>query len=324
MAATNGTLRDKTGKSLYPATSADKVICTALDGSVQSLHDVLADVGLAPMVISEETLTLQGGLNPGDLYQVTPYIVGSKRIQLWADGDYLPQGADGMWEEYGNEGETSNIVRVLGNVNAGSKLTVRVGDSTGRSLAVMADFVVAQLSSSGSRSAVVTAGSDFTVPEYVVGSGRLQIWMDGLLCMAGDDPALHTYKEVGPVGGVSTVIQFHQDIGQSFEIYTRALTTRAVVGTSQQMPLMPDAASVLLSAGGSRGDVIAAGSDFTVPDYVVGSNRLQVFMDGLLCMAGNDPDIHTYQEVEVADGLSNIIRFHEEVPVRFEIFARVL
>ena len=63
----------------------------------------------------------------------------------------------------------------------------------------------------GSR-ALIVAEEDFTVPAYTVGRGDLAVYLDGLICVAGSDPARHQYEEVGAAGEASTVIRWHDDV----------------------------------------------------------------------------------------------------------------
>ena len=54
-----------------------------------------------------------------------------------------------------------------------------------------------QLSASGTRSAAISANTNYTVPSYIVGSGRLQVFLDGVLCAGGSNADTCAYKEVG-------------------------------------------------------------------------------------------------------------------------------
>lgn len=78
-----------------------------------------------------------------------------------------------------------------------------------------------QLSASGTRTAEIAANTNYMVPSYIVGSGRLQVFLDGVLCAGGADADTCTYKEVGTSGKSSTTIQFHQDIATDYEILVR-------------------------------------------------------------------------------------------------------
>ncbi len=66
-------------------------------------------------------------------------------------------------------------------------------------------------------SAALPAGTAFTVPSYLVGVGKLQVFIDGLLCRAGSDGAAQ-YEEVGPVGAESAAIIFHDDLPAGSEL----------------------------------------------------------------------------------------------------------
>lgn len=68
------------------------------------------------------------------------------------------------------------------------------------------------------RSEVLRAGEYFNVPEYVVGSGDLRVYVEQLLCSCGDNPSFHQYKEIGDVGSKSTQISFYDDIRPSYGI----------------------------------------------------------------------------------------------------------
>ena len=72
-------------------------------------------------------------------------------------------------------------------------------------------------SASGSRD-VVAAGEEFAVPSYLVGSGTLQVFLDGLYCAGGEDGNIFQYRELGDAGEVSTAIAWHDDIGPEHEI----------------------------------------------------------------------------------------------------------
>ncbi|MDE7064497.1 MAG: hypothetical protein K2O70_03380, partial [Desulfovibrionaceae bacterium] len=88
----------------------------------------------------------------------------------------------------------------------------------------------------------------------------------------------------------------------------------------------PSAAGIVLelfSAAGTRDAVIAAGADFTVPEYVVGEHRLEVFLDGLLCVCGTAQNAQ-YAEAGVSGEKSIIIRWHNDIPADCDILVRAL
>ena len=78
-----------------------------------------------------------------------------------------------------------------------------------------------QHSPADTRAALIVAGTDYAVPAYIVGSGRLQVFIDGVLCAGGSDTDACVYSEVGAKGDASTAIQFHQAIATDYEIIVR-------------------------------------------------------------------------------------------------------
>lgn len=128
MNSIQGILRDYAGKKLHPETHSDKVLVPGKDGLLQILTILLADNGIIPARIREETMTLQGPLEPGDTYEVLPYAVGNMRLQLWIDGAYAVQGEQGVWEENGEMGQISNTILIREPVAAGRVITVRAGE----------------------------------------------------------------------------------------------------------------------------------------------------------------------------------------------------
>lgn len=104
-------------------------------------------------------------------------------------------------------GDVTGSVSFNGAANAGIKATLK-------NAAVLH-------SASGARTAAIAANAAFTVPSYVVGSGRLQVYLDGLLCAGGSDAAACAYTEVGTAGAASTSIKFHQSIPVDMEIIAR-------------------------------------------------------------------------------------------------------
>ena len=68
----------------------------------------------------------------------------------------------------------------------------------------------------GVRSSDVASGSAFQVPSYVVGSGRLKVFLDGVLCALDE-----SYSESGSDGQYSTSIVFLQTIPTTMDIVVR-------------------------------------------------------------------------------------------------------
>ena len=71
---------------------------------------------------------------------------------------------------------------------------------------------------SGTRSGNIAANTNYTVPSYIVGSGHLKVYLDGVLCTGGDNADTCTYVELGPSGSASTLIRFYQDIPTTMDV----------------------------------------------------------------------------------------------------------
>lgn len=101
---------------------------------------------------------------------------------------------------------------------AGKVKLATVGDT-----AATPDSVAEQITAvkhtvaSSTLSAGLSALADFTVPSYVVGAGKLMVFMDGAYCRAGSNDSFQ-YKEVGPAGAVSVTIQFYEILPAGTEI----------------------------------------------------------------------------------------------------------
>ena len=54
-----------------------------------------------------------------------------------------------------------------------------------------------------------------------MGSGRLEVFLDGVLCAGGTEAGVCAYMEIGTSGAPSTTIQFHQAIATDYEILVR-------------------------------------------------------------------------------------------------------
>ena len=99
--------------------------------------------------------------------------------------------------------------------------------------------------------------------------------------------------------------------------------TGDVLGYLPGSPYAAGTARELFSAAGTRGAVIAAREDFTVPEYSVGGCRLEVFLDGLRCVCG-ETDAAQYTEVGSTGTQSTIIRWHDDIPADYDILVRVI
>ena len=67
-------------------------------------------------------------------------------------------------------------------------------------------------------SAPLPYGTYLTVPAYRVGSHKLSVFLDGLLCLPGSNPAIHQYAEIGNSNDVSTSILFHDTLTAGQEV----------------------------------------------------------------------------------------------------------
>ncbi|WP_291449662.1 hypothetical protein [Desulfovibrio sp.] len=80
---------------------------------------------------------------------------------------------------------------------------------------------VETFSAAGSRTEAVLAGTPWSVPAYPVGADRLEVFLDGLACVGGNDSATAQYAEVGVSGETSSEIVFHDDIAPDMDVLVR-------------------------------------------------------------------------------------------------------
>lgn len=64
--------------------------------------------------------------------------------------------------------------------------------------------------------AAITAGQKFSVPPYTVGGAQLEVYIDGVACIDGQQ-----YAESGVQGAVSTVIIWNMEISTDRDILVR-------------------------------------------------------------------------------------------------------
>lgn len=76
------------------------------------------------------------------------------------------------------------------------------------------------VSPAGSRDSTVPAGELWTTPPYTVGAHTLEVFLDGLACIAGD-AATAQYSETGTPGEQSTAIAFHFAIATDCDVLFR-------------------------------------------------------------------------------------------------------
>lgn len=135
---------------------------------------------------------------------------------------------------------------------------------------------------STSRSSTLTAGTAFTVPQYVVGDYSLEVFLNGLRLTKGVE-----YTEAS-----TTTIAFTSDIKPTDEI-----TAVSYAGSTGARAVQTDE---------SRSAVIAAGTSYTVPTYPLGAQKLSVYLGGL-----------KFEDFEEATATS--IRFLTAIPAKMPI-----
>ena len=96
-----------------------------------------------------------------------------------------------------------------------------IKDAKGNKIGMLPDSLrVAQAaelrSPAGGRSAAIEAGSQFTVPQYEVEASMLEVYLDGVACMLGDQ-----YTEVGSKGQPSTQITWNIEVATDRDILVR-------------------------------------------------------------------------------------------------------
>lgn len=69
----------------------------------------------------------------------------------------------------------------------------------------------------GERAAAIPAGTEFTVPAYVVGGAQLEVYLDGVACMQGGQ-----YSEVGDADASSDKIVWNIDVSPDRDILVRS------------------------------------------------------------------------------------------------------
>ena len=136
----------------------------------------------------------------------------------------------------------------------------------------------------------IAAGTAFDVPTYTVGASELQVWIDGLLCVEGEQ-----YTEVS-----NAAIAFTFDLPADATVTATATTA---VGAT--------AFTTSIQASASRSSAIASGELYAVPEYTVGSSMCEIYLDGIRAMVGT-----TWEEAS-----STTVRFLTAIPADMEIVA---
>lgn len=134
-------------------------------------------------------------------------------------------------------------------------------DSTGVHPVPLGDTpsVVVNAYVSADRANVHPSGTPFDVPAYTPGSGELQVFVDGLLCVKGQQ-----YDEIS-----KTTIAFTFDLSVDTEVTAVATTS----GTGSVL--------TTTATSESRDAVISAGSPWPVTPHAVGSDLIEVYLYGL-------------------------------------------
>lgn len=127
-----------------------------------------------------------------------------------------------------------------------------------------------------SRDSVLTAGSAFAVPQYTLGADNIMVFRDGLLCVEGESGQ---YQEA-----TETTITFNEDLAVDTQIVVIGPASAKLVSTS-------------------RSSVVSAGASFTVPKYDMGSGRLSIFYNGVLCIEGSQYNEETDDTITFVDDL---------------------
>ena len=143
---------------------------------------------------------------------------------------------------------------------------------------------------SDSRPAVIAAGTPFDVPLYAIGTYQLQVWVDGLLCIKGEQ-----YNELS-----ASTISFTFDLPSDSSVVATVTTSTGATSFSTRV-----------QTSSSRDSVLPAGEPFSVPSYTVGSGMCRVYLDGVIAIQGV-----TWQEVS-----STSICFLVDIPTDIEITA---
>lgn len=82
-------------------------------------------------------------------------------------------------------------------------------------------------------------------------------------------------------------------------------------------------ADIVQSLEGDRTQVIPANTNYTVPEYIVGINSLQVYVNGARASCGSDPTKHLYKEIGIENQPSTTIQFLDPIPVDTNIIIEV-
>lgn len=180
----------------------------------------------------------------------------------------------------------------------------------------------------GSRDRTILAKERFDLPvKYEVGSNQLRVYLDGILCEPGEDAQ---YVECGTPGTKSAYIRWNDDIDVNFdiriEVPIRAMTTtsigdEALLGELEDLKTrvanleQPTYCYKFDSPANTRENDILAGQVYVLPyEYMVATNQLQVYVDGILQYETTD-----YEELGIAGDTTTDIKFLKDIPVSSNI-----
>ncbi len=160
---------------------------------------------------------------------------------------------------------------------------VNIGGGSGGDGEVTRKVLVSSL-----RSAVLSAGTAMTVPEYVLGDSSLELTWNGLLLAKGTH-----YTEAS-----ITTVTF------TFDVAVDDVVVATVYNSSSS------SATRTVQTDTGRSAVLTAGTEYTVPSHPVLEGKLQVFLDGL-------------QYTDFIDTSKTTIVFDVDIPATTEIICVV-
>jgi hypothetical protein len=208
---------------------------------------------------------------------------------------------------------------------------------TALELAALAEAAAALAQASGSYNrrqawtlgADIASGGILSLPDvYYLGCNVLSLYYEGVLCSPrGDlveDSAQYQYEEIGD-GQNATSNQvrlfFAARAGDVFDLRVEHSGLSGDLAAHDRDPgahadLAAASRHITLSAA------LAAGANFTVPAYKVGSGRLKIYYDGVYCRAGAD-NTYQYKEIGTVGAMSATIQFYDLLPAGTQISAIV-
>ena len=140
---------------------------------------------------------------------------------------------------------------------------------------------------SSNRSAVLTAGTAFEVPEYTKGDNSLSLEWNGL----------HLAKDVDYVETTTTAVTFTFDLAKD-DVVRAVVIGGSGVGTTT------------VAVDESRDAVLKAGTTYTVASHPLAENRVSVFLNGV--------SYSDFREVT-----QTTITFDDDIPATMQIVVRV-